>query len=82
VLVVGKHAHTARCYFFRCGIYDGLGVIALIADPLPSNPTLTMEPLPFSAGSGLFLTGNVFNDSHGVLVNAICEDGYQYFSTR
>lgn len=83
MLVVGKHAHTARCYFFRsAALYDGLGVITLIADPPPSNPTLIMEPLPFSACSGLFLTGNVFMRAMAFSQMPLCEDEYQCFSAR
>jgi hypothetical protein len=37
--VVGKTHTRAPCYFFRCGIYDGLGMSSLwIADLLKSPP--------------------------------------------
>jgi hypothetical protein len=75
------NTHTQRaCYFFRsAALYDGLGVITLIADPLPSNPTLIMEPLPFPACSGLFLTGNIFTTAMAFSQMPLCEDEDQCF---
>jgi hypothetical protein len=71
--VAGKHTHTAGCYFFRCGIYDGLGDVteSMIVAPLqPHNNHGAASLFRFDTAFPCSLTCKN-DDCYGFLANAI-----------